>query len=466
MKTHWMWGVVLLAATSLHGQSVVDPALRVQTYVAGLNQPTGAVFLNNSGDALITQKNDGRVLLLRNKRIVSTVLDLPVANGSERGLLGIALSPDFANDQRVFLYHTAASADGGTPISNKVSRYIWNGSSLVFERKIIDLPVQPGPNHSGGKIAFDSKGKLLAVIGDLNVNQRTTNFENSTELTRTAAIIRVERNGHAIRTNPFSDGGTRTANDDILAYGIRNSFGLAVDSVTGWIWDTENGPDRFDEINRVMGGFNSGWEDIMGPRSRNGGSAGTLVSLGAKAAYADPQFSWASPVAPTDLHFLNSSRLGSKYRNDLFLGDVKTGALFHFDLTADRKSLVLTGDLADGVADNTNGLLDEQDSIIFGRNFGVVTDLLNGPGALFVLSLSEGKLFRISTNPASSQSLAAMSLTAVNVPEPSMLAAAIALIALRRPCTRAAHRGRACRSASISPGCRGLRRCPGRSCCG
>src|SRR5436190_1342963 len=104
-------------------QTVNDPSLTVQTYLRGLSQPTGAAFLNDAGDMLITQKNDGRVLLVKNKQIVGTALDLPVANDSERGLLSIALSPTFATDKLVYLYHTAAATDGGTPISNKISRY-------------------------------------------------------------------------------------------------------------------------------------------------------------------------------------------------------------------------------------------------------------------------------------------------------------------------------------------------------
>jgi glucose/arabinose dehydrogenase len=413
--------VLFVVLMSLPGfasaQSVVDPNLKVDTYLTGLDSPTGVVFLNGSGDALVTQKNDGRVLFVRRRRVVGTALDLPVANSSERGLLSIVLSPSFATDKRVFLYHSAASSDGAAPVAHRISRYRWNGSRLVFDRTIIDLPGGPGPNHDGGKMLIDPKGKLMAVIGDLNRQERTQNFENSTMLTRSAAIIRVGRKGERILSNPFAGGSSapRTPSDDILAYGIRNSFGLAIDPVTRFIWDTENGPGSFDEINRVTGGFNSGWRDIMGPRSRNGGTTGTLVSFGPKAAYSDPEFSWVEPVAPTDLHFNTSLRLGSDYMNDLFVGDVNTGSLFHFNLTSDRKSLVLTGPLSDMVADNTGGLLDEQQSIIFGSGFGVTTDILNGPGGLFVLSLSKGALYRI--RESATTSAQAMSLRATSVPE-------------------------------------------------
>ena len=93
------------------------------------------------------------------------------------------------------------------------------------------------------------------------------------------------------------------------AYGIRNSFGLAFDPVTGNLWDTENGPDVYDEINIVKPGFNSGWIQVMGPISRNTGiTEGQLVNFPGSH-YADPVFSWRNPVAVTDIEFMKSSSL-------------------------------------------------------------------------------------------------------------------------------------------------------------
>jgi aldose sugar dehydrogenase len=140
MRTALWIAVVLAIATRASGQEVFDSSLRVDLYVKGLQSPTGVAFLNNSGDALITQKNDGKVVIVRNRKVVGTALDLPVANDSERGLLSIALSPNFANDQAVYLYHTVANQDGGPSTANRISRYIWNGSTLAFNKIVMDLP--------------------------------------------------------------------------------------------------------------------------------------------------------------------------------------------------------------------------------------------------------------------------------------------------------------------------------------
>lgn len=425
----WFVAIVLSLAFvvgAAHAQTLTDPALRVNTYVRGFDNPTGIAFLDANGTALVTEKNTGKVKLVEDRKITRTVLDLPVANDSERGLLSVAVGPTFASDHFVYLYSTASVQDGGNPIVNKISRYVWNPTSktLTFERKIIDMPGGPGPNHDGGKIVFAPNGKLFAVIGELNREERTANFESSNVTNLDGVIIRLQQNGKSIPTNPFPVLGAPNVLQDIWAYGIRNSFGLAFDPVTGDLWDSENGPDRMDEINRVTPGFNSGWKDIMGPRSRNGGSTGTLVSFGPRANYQDPKVSWVETIAPTDLEFVNSSRLGCAYRNDLIMGDVNTGALYHFDLTSNRRGLQLSGVLADGVADNASGdLLKESDQLIFGRDFGVTSDLINGPGGLFVVSLSNGAIYRISERTVASGRM----FDARAVPEPAVVSGVIVL---------------------------------------
>src|SRR4051812_44101743 len=393
----------LLISSIASAQTLVDPNLKLQTWARGLDQPTGVAFVDNGATALVLEKSTGKVQIVRNRAIAGTALDLNVANDSERGLLGIALAPDFgASSSFVYLSYTASTTDGGQAFDNRVERYRWNGSGLIFDRKILIRPATPGPNHNAGKIAFGPDNKLYAIAGDLNRNERTENFENSRTITATGSILRVNPNGTSVPANPFysgANGGKSRPLDDIYAYGIRNSFGLAFDPQTGNLWDSENGPDRYDEINRITPGFNSGWEDIMGPTSRNGGTTGKLVSLGPAAHYEDPKLSWKTPVAPTDAFFMDTSRLGTSYKGDLFVGTVLDGGvLFDLNLTHTRKALSLTGPLAEGVADNASGsLLAEQSSIVFGNGFGTVTDILSGPGGMYVVSI-DGSVFRITTS--------------------------------------------------------------------
>jgi glucose/arabinose dehydrogenase len=237
-----------------------------------------------------------------------------------------------------------------------------------------------------------------------------------------------------VTSNPFFNaqnvGTAKAALNNIYAYGVRNSFGMDFDPVSGVLWDTENGAGSFDEINRVRPGFNSGWEKIMGPVS-SGGSTSDLVSLGPRATYADPKFSWVAPVAPTDLEFFPSSKLGDAYANDMFVGTVHGGNILHFDLSPSRKTLVLSGALTDGEADNSpDSLFAEQESIRFGSGFGTVTDLLAGPGGMYVVSL-DGSFFRVVRNDVTVAGM--MRAQSLAVPEPTVGAVImLAALLLRR----------------------------------
>jgi glucose/arabinose dehydrogenase len=104
-----------------------------------------------------------------------------------------------------------------------------------------------------------------------------------------------------------------------------------------------------------------------------------------------PEFTWLPTIGPTAVKFLDSTKLGSQYQNDMFAGDVNTGNLYYFKLNQNREGLVLNGPLADKVADN----LDELKSVIFGKGFGTITDLQVGPdGYLYVLTI-DGTIYRI-----------------------------------------------------------------------
>ena len=129
--------------------------------------------------------------------------------------------------------------------------------------------------------------------------------------------------------------------------GIRNSFGLAIDPITGNMWDTENGQDDYDEINLVPPKFNSGWAVVMGPATEE--QILKIPPLG-DFQYSDPEFSWEKTVSPTGITFLNSD-LFFKYKNDMLVGTCNTGQLFKFKLNEERNQLVFaTSHLQDHIA--------------------------------------------------------------------------------------------------------------------
>jgi aldose sugar dehydrogenase len=464
------WLIVPLSGGPTAAQTapiVFDNNLSVRTIVSGLEQPVSMAFLG-ANDFLITEKAAGRVKHVVNGVVTGTPLDLAVNNSSERGLLGIALHPNFATTHWVYLYWTCRTAAAATPdtpqpdcpavpqtgadsgnlletalLGNRVDRFVWNGSSLTFDRNIIKLHafqfdatngVARG-NHNGGVIRFGPDGKLYIVIGD---NGRRGQLQNLVDGPFgpgipddqfggpapddehfTGVIIRLNDDGSTPTDNPFIDV-TEASNAEVLAnihktfaYGVRNSFGMAFDPESGNLWDEQNGDDSFDELNRVEPGANLGWVQIMGPVARIGefkqietnlppsdlqqqrwpptniantpAEALSRLFMLPGAHYNDPEFSWKFAVAPAAIGFLEGPGLGPQYSGDLFVGAARTtlddGYLFRLNLTGNRRRIgVDDSRLEDRVADNTAKFdATESETLRFGSGFGVGTDIQTSP---------------------------------------------------------------------------------------
>ncbi len=402
-----------LVAGRTAAQTMTDPNLVVTALsTAGLDTPTSMAFVALN-DILVLEKNTGRVRRVLNGFLQGNhVLDLAVANDSERGLLGIAVQP--GAPARVFLYVTESSVDGGAPLANRILRYDWDAvNALLINRQLVlDLPVTSGPNHDGGVILLDASNRLYAVIGDLNRNGQLQNNPGGAAPDNTSVILRMTTSGAAAAGNPFtpycSVTTTTTCSTDAncpagqtcrtnvaryYAYGVRNSFGLALDPSTGALWDTENGPGDYDEVNRVDAGFNSGWNPLMGPDSRDPQGLGDLWNLpGSGVTYSDPEFSWVTTVAPTAILFPVGTTWGSAYNGTALVGDANLGNIYGFPLNPGRTGFTLTGGLADLVADSVA----ERNQVRIGQGFGAITDIEKGPdNHVYVVTIFPAGLYRI-----------------------------------------------------------------------
>jgi aldose sugar dehydrogenase len=392
---------------------IKDPNLKVEIVAEGITFPTNMAFLAND-DILVLEKNTGEV-----KRVINGIiqpnplLDLDVANQGERGALGIAIAKNNNGSTYVFLYYTESSTgndDTGDvrvnhPLGNSLYRYEWLNNSLTNPRLLLDLPYLPGPNHNGGILEIGPDKNVYLSVGNLNdkeiVSFHTTaeNIKVEKEPDGRSGILRITQDGKAVLRDNSTLLGDNDPLDKYYAYGIRNSFGMDFDPITGKLWDTENGPSFGDEINIVEPGFNSGWHKIQGIWKPKDGQAGDtdlipddLINFNGKGKYGAPEFIWLHTVGPTELEFLNSSKYGVQYENDMFVGDIHNGNLYHFDLNKDRTDLYLTEPLIDKIAQSPK----ELQKIIFGGGFGGITDIELGPdGLLYILSTKFDKIFRI-----------------------------------------------------------------------
>lgn len=387
-----------LIQTAYAQASISDNALNVEAAVEGLASPTSMVFLDDNN--ILVLEKEGSIRLVSNGILQEQpILQVPVNAESERGLLGVALSNVSNGNQGttntdVFLYYTEED-----PLRNRIYKYQWNGETLINPSLILDLPAEPGPNHDGGKIIIGPDGYLYAVLGDLNHDGQLQNFPDGPPPDDTGSIFRINpANGSAPTDNPFIGSGTEVLNK-YYAYGVRNSFGMDFDPLTGNLWDTENGPASYDEINLVRPGFNSGWQTVMGPISISGDTEDDLVNFPGSH-YADPLFSWTEPVAPTDIEFFNSSNLGERYTNNIFVGDIVRGNLYFFEVNENRDGISLdTTQQQAGLSDLVVDSEDELSAITIGSGFGGITDIETGPdGNLYVLSFDDGIIYEISSS--------------------------------------------------------------------
>jgi glucose/arabinose dehydrogenase len=414
-------------ADKQHKQSPIlqgqNSGLRVELVTEGLSLPTSMAFIDKNN--ILVLEKDGEVRLISNGVLQKhPALKVQVNTTSERGLLGIAtVNGDGGSSSRgdgdgyvktaersinratktpkVFLYFTESKP--GKPLRNGIYKYGWDGKNLVNQTLILDLPAEPGPNHNGGKLKLGPDHYLYAVIGDLNEGDSLLqNFKNGKSPHDSSVILRVNPNdGSPANNNPFLRNGVNSDNNVLAgyyAYGIRNSFGMTFDPITGSLWDTENGPDAYDEINIIKPGFNSGWQEVMGPISRSHVSEKDMVVFpGSK--YTDPVFSWFPPIGVTAIEFLKSSKLGKGYTNNIFVGDINNGNLYYFEVNKTRTGLKfdnsrasVSGLLSDLVADDKS----EISTITFGTGFGGITDIDTGPdGFLYILSYGNGSIYRI-----------------------------------------------------------------------
>ena len=379
--------------------SISEPSLTAELVLDGLLSPTSIAFLNENKILLL--EKEGRVRLISNGQLQSQpVLQLVgVESNNERGLLGIEVM-----DNKVFLYVTESGAQvEGIPtegdVRNRVYSYTWDGTSLTNPQLLLDLPSGPGTNHQGGKLKIGPDNQLYVVVGEMQREGQLQNFQSGPAPDDTGVILRVNpADGSPSSGNPLS---SEPANplSKYYAYGIRNSFGIDFDPVTGKLWDAENGEDVFDEVNVVEPGFNSGWKRVMGPIAANTGvSESNLVNV-AGAQYADPVFSWAESIGVTDIEFFNSTAFGPSDENGIFVGDITTGTLFYFEPNADRTGMNLESDplLSDLIADSD----DETSAVTFGTGFTGISDIETSPdGNLYILAFDreaegQGSLYRI-----------------------------------------------------------------------
>ena len=338
--------------------TINDPKLKSELVISGLEFPTSMAFIDKD-DFLILEKETGFVKRVTDGKMMEPLLKLNVSGKDERGLLGIDIDKkQYTGFNVVYVYLSYVECESKESCENKVVRYELDNKNnkLVYPKELLSVESFPDDSHIGGILKVAPDDNVYVTVGDFHGTEFTPiyetqaqNFQSGVFPDGRGGILRVSPDG-----DPIDNGilGEEYPLSLYFAYGIRNSFGIDFDPLTGYLWDTENGPDYGDEINLVEPGFNSGSKKIFGQFNNNpnyqfenimqsnikGGPDG-LVTFNGNGRYSEPELSWQKTVAPTSMLFLDSNKLGTYYQNDMFVANAKEGKIYHFDLSDDRKSL-------------------------------------------------------------------------------------------------------------------------------
>lgn len=353
-----------------------DPAgaarARPELVMDGLASPTN-VAIARDGRIFLAEQATGDVRIIEDGVLLPAPFDhVDVVAGAETGLLGLALHPAFPDRPWVYVYYSDA-ADG----RNRLIRILADGNRGTDRQNLIDGLETANGYHNGGDIAFALDGSLLLSVGEAHESARAQDPNDIG-----GKVLRIEADGTLAPDNPFGP------DNPVYSIGHRNSFGLCVDPATGNLWETENGPESDDEVNRVVAGGNYGWPDQLGP--------------GGEPPHLDPVVDYPSAIVPTGY---------AVWQGDLYLGSYATGMLHRIRLPAEPGRAV-----DEAVARFDRG----------------ITDVAAGPDGVLYVATSDsiwriaGRADRMTPIPAPSVSTSGDERDGAGIP---LLAVAAALVA-------------------------------------
>ena len=282
--------------------------VEVSALATDLEVPWSFAFLPG-GDALVTERDSGRLLRVSPSGDVREIQTLPEGGSGEGGLLGVAVSPDYEDDRYIYAYYT-------TGVDNRVVRFRMGETP---EPILTGIP--SNTYHDGGRIKFGPDGMLYVSTGDAG---DSANSQDRSSLG--GKILRIEPDGSIPPDNPFPG-------NPVYSYGHRNVEGLAWDS-EGRLYASEFGASTWDEVNRIEAGENYGWPAVEG---RGGEDQG----------YVDPITVWpTSEASPSGAEILVEGAI-PQWEGDLFVSALRGERLWHLELN-ERGDVVDREKLLDG----------------------------------------------------------------------------------------------------------------------
>jgi aldose sugar dehydrogenase len=338
--------------TAGHAQAPRSPTprptkdvVRAETVARGLEHPWGLEFMPD-GRMLVTERPGRLRIVDRSGQVSAPLTGVPeVAAGGQGGLLDVALDPDFAKNQLIYLSYAEPGEGGaGTAVARaRLGDGRLEGLRVIYRQ----LPKVDGGNHFGSRLAFAPAGKLFITQGD-RFGYREKAQDLSTHLGK---IIRINPDGSVPDDNPFVD--RSGARPEIWSFGHRNVQAAAVHPETGQLWTVEHGARGGDELNHPEAGKNYGWPVITYGVDYSGMKIGEGTAM---PGMEQPVYFWDPVIAPSGMLFYTGDKIPG-WRGSVLIGSLR-GALVRLELQGGkvvREERYEDGDLGSRIRDVRQG---------------------------------------------------------------------------------------------------------------
>ena len=282
--------------------------IRVVPIAEGMDSPWSMVFLPGGG-ILVTER-PGRLRLIRKGKLEDEpIAGLPeIQFGTHGGLLDVALHPNFAKNNWIYLTYSKGGEKG---VTTAVSRGRLDGKRLVDARDIFVADAwTKGSLNPGSRVVFDKDGMLYASIGDRGPTTEPLAQDLSNH---NGKIVRLHDDGRIPDDNPFI--GRPGAKPEIYSYGHRNPQGMTVNPETGEVWASEHGPMGGDEVNIIKRGANYGWPVVSYGRKYSGE---VISEQPWREGMEPPRFFWVPSIGISNILFYTGDRFPA-WKGNLFV---------------------------------------------------------------------------------------------------------------------------------------------------
>lgn len=295
--------------------------VRVEALATGLEHPWGLAMLPDRR-LLVTEKAGRLRIVTAEGKLGAPLAGVPrVDTTGQGGLLDVALDPDFARNQRIYLSYSEPRGNGRNGTSVLRARL---GDAGLEDAKVIfrQQPALTGGHHFGSRLVFGRDGTLFVTLGDRNVGRdKVQQLDN-----HIGKVVRIDTDGRAPVDNPYR--GREGALPEIWSLGHRNIQGAALHPTTGELWTNEHGPKGGDELNRTLAARNYGWPLV----SYGVEYSGKPVSDRTEAPGIEaPLHYWVPSIATSGLAFYTSDLIPA-WQGNVFVGGLRSAELVRLEL--------------------------------------------------------------------------------------------------------------------------------------